>query len=145
MALVAVAAIVFALIVVLAALAFVRWSLRTIERKDRALEQMRIDSLERYGFLVGKNLEATPREKQAGRESALHSARREMAFASIVENPEQAVEMPSPTEARFRERMIFEELAERAGIEYPEELLADSPDAEVREPLFVDIATEAAV
>jgi hypothetical protein len=40
--------------------------------------------------------------------------------------------------------MIFEELAERAGVAYPEELLANSPDAEVREPLFVDIGVDAA-
>jgi hypothetical protein len=65
-------------------------------------------------------------------------------MTGIIADPEQAMEYPSPTQARYEERMIFEELAERAGVAYPEELLADSPDAEVREPLFVDIGVDAA-
>lgn len=156
MALVAIVAIAFALVVVFAALAFVRWSLRALERKDRAIEELRKEStqryeesMERYARLVGQQIEATPRERQAERESAVHQARRQLSTTRIVENPEQAVEMPSPSEARFNERMIYEELAERSRWEPegwgPVEPIADAPDADIREALYVDVGVEAAL
>lgn len=138
MTLVAVSALVVALLVVLAALAFVRWSFRALERKDRLIDRLRAESMERYARLVGQQLERTPREKAADDENAIHQARRELAFAGIVEDPEQAMEYASPSEARHNERMIFEELHRRTGIGFPEEIIRDYEG-----PEFIDVAVDA--
>lgn len=137
MIVVAVAAIAFALIVVLAAFSFVRWALRTIARKDAKIDELRVESMERYARLVGQQLESTPRERAAETEAAKHQARRELAMARVIEDPEQSMEYGSPSEARFAERMIFEELRTRAGVDLPEEV-------EVHWPEFVDVEVDAA-
>lgn len=141
MTVVAVAVLVFALVVVLAALSLVRWALRTIARKDAKIDELRSESMERYARLVGQQLERTPREKAADDENAIHQARRALAFAGIDENPEQSMEYGSPSEARHAERMVFEELRDRTGIDtrWPEEVIR-----EYEGPEFIDVAVDAA-
>jgi hypothetical protein len=134
MTIVAVAALVFALIVVFAALGFVRWSFRALERKDRALEGLRVESLERYARLVGQQLHATPRERAAEVEQREYQLDREYQRATILEDPEQAVEYPSASEGRFKERLIAAELDE----------LNRNGGSNGHEPLFVDIAADGA-
>lgn len=137
MIVVAVAAIAFALIVVLAAFSFVRWALRTIARKDAKIDELREESMERYARLVGQQLKSTPREQAAETEAAKHQARRELSMARIDPDPEQSMEYGSPSEARHNERMVFEDLRARAGVDLPEEI-------ETHWPEFIDIGADAA-
>lgn len=145
MTIVAVAALVAALVIVLAAFSFVRWSLRTIARKDAKIDELRQDSMERYARLVGQQLEMTPRERRADLEQEAHRTRREIDSARIIEDPEQAMEYPSPSEARYLERMAYEQMLERSGglpaevaSRWAEDVLADAA-----EPLLVDIEVDA--
>lgn len=133
---VAVFALAFATLVAIHSMSTSRSAMRMLERQATAQARTTETTLERFAFLVGKNLEPTPQQAKQTRQADLYQAERELMMARVIGDPEQTIDFPSPGEARFREKAI--------GARYE----LDELDAEAREflaPEIIDVAADATV